>query len=248
MSLRQAEETLFRKLYAPTLPAPSSPLEALLAATLAARAAIFRHLAARDGEWSLAVAREKSSYADRLRQTAGVPLIIVSILEMAMEYFVFEVVNSTEVALEQERKLAKGLEKLPTAVEFARAGDWATVCSSLTLVTAYLELQLKKILSQKRVVGVAELKELGRQVMQLRESFPVSESYCQRAYGILCHLQIYTLNTTARREERLLSLLHLLTADAALSSPLLSLDTQIVLLYNCLKNLLGSKVLSVLQL
>jgi hypothetical protein len=63
------------------------------------------------------VEKEKDKYQSILEtKTNSVGKQIIVIFSITMEYFVFEIVNSSEVAIEEEKRLLKLLDKLPITI------------------------------------------------------------------------------------------------------------------------------------
>ena len=63
------------------------------------------------------VEKEKDKYQSILEtKTNSVGKQIIVIFSITMEYFVFEIVNSSDVAIEEEKRLLKLLDKLPITI------------------------------------------------------------------------------------------------------------------------------------
>lgn len=112
------------------------------------------------------------------------------------------------------------------------------------MASNYLELHVRYLVVSKKVVGVEELSALERRVRDLAATYPFAVYYCRKLLTILCHLKVYNLNATAKENDRFVEMLRILIVDSPNKPQILTLDSKIMLLYNSLKVLLGSKVLS----
>lgn len=70
---------------------------------------------------------------------------------------------------------------------------------------------------------------------------PNSHQYAKSILSILSHLIIYKLNAYATPEEKLANFCGALSRDETEAVKLLTIETRIALLYNCLKTILGGR-------
>ncbi len=75
-------------------------------------------------------------------------------------------------------------------------------------------------------------------------SFEIAKYFCKKLLALICHLKVYYLNATIGTNNKLTDIFHVLISDYETRMNLLTLDCKIMLLYNCLKTLLGLKQLS----
>lgn len=83
-----------------------------------------------------------------------------------------------------------------------------------------------------------------RRLRELANNYGFAEHYSRKVATILCHLKIFNINTNSKINDRLSEIIKLLISDCVIKPQLLTLDSRITLLYNCLKILLGVKQLS----
>ena len=181
---------------------------------------------------------------DRVAEFKTVEPDVRQLLVLSLNFYSFELANSTEADAGEERRLGEqlgrwcGLGRLRANREV-----WGTVRGSLLLFAGALELELRRMVVGGKLVGPQELDELERATQEMAQAFWAAHSYCQKVTTILTHLRIYWLNMQARQGERLVGLIGMVVADHRNKPQLLTLDTRITLLYNCLKTLLGAKEL-----
>ena len=73
---------------------------------------------------------------------------------------------------------------------------------------------------------------------------PAAEEYSKVVMTILTHLMIHKLNSNTTPAQKIAQLCSMVVRETESHPQLLTLDTKVAILYNCLKTLLGMKTVS----
>ena len=71
--------------------------------------------------------------------------------------------------------------------------------------------------------------------------YPAAKKYSKKIITIIIHLMIHRLNTTSTFLEKINEFCSMFVRETDSHPKLLTLDTKVAILYNCLKTLIGIK-------
>lgn len=160
-----------------------------------------------------------------------------------MKAFLFEVeTNESEHDKEEmERKFIKEVAKLPILTEACDATVRDLLEKSLYFAISLLEIYIKKNTRIKRKEQRVEVDMLGDIIKRMVKKYSEVSVLCKRLYMIVIHLKLHNLNTfSSELSDQTIEYLDMcIKTIEGKEQTLLSYETVVVLLYNCLKIMLG---------